>query len=263
MSAEATTTMFPTPVPDPPPDRAEEQRAADRELFALLKASSFKEGPHLSLLRDRLWTYGWKVLRAWMKDGTIIARCRERRIYFPAPYTEVEEMMRRADVREDIAIDCLAEAVPFYLLDCLPHWKPRGGRNLTSFFMSIALRFFRDAYRKWATGHRRRMREVLGELLPVYDAEWETWALVPPPGPEQRTVLWETLDLVLAEASMEERAVCEAMLATGATQEQIAEQLGTTRKAVERRLARVRRRARELAAAGLIMTPSVSSAVPR
>jgi RNA polymerase sigma factor (sigma-70 family) len=253
----------PTPATAPPPDRADEQRAADRELFARLEAGSFKEGPHLGMLRDRIWTYGWKVLRAWMKDGTIIARCREHRVYFAAPYTEVEEIMRRADAREDIAIDCLDKAIPFYLSNCLPQWEPRGGRNLTSFFIPIALRFFRDAYRKWATGHRRRMREVLGELIPVYDAEWETWDLAPPPCPEQQTVLRETLGLILAKASMEERAVCEAMLATGATQEQIAQQLGTTRKTVERRLARVRRRAHNLAAAGLIVVPSVSSAVSR
>lgn len=255
--------MAPTTPATAPPDRADEQRAADRELFARLEADAFMESPHLGMLRDRIWTYGWKVLRAWMKDGTIITRCREHRVYFAAPYTEVKEIMRRADVREDIAIDCLAKAIPFYLSNCLPQWEPRGGRNLTSFFIPIALRFFRDAYRKWATGHRRRMREVLGELIPVYDAEWETWDLAPPPGPEQQTVLRETLGLILAKASMEERAVCEVMLATGATQEQIAQQLGTTRKTVERRLARVRRRARKLAAAGLIVVPSVSSAVPR
>ncbi|MFB9457108.1 hypothetical protein [Streptomyces antimycoticus] len=43
----------------------------------------------------------------------------------------------------------------------------------------------------------------------------------------------------------------------------IAQQLGTTRKSVERRLSRVRRRAEKLAAAGVIMVPSVSSAVTR
>ncbi|MFI1839453.1 RNA polymerase sigma factor [Streptomyces olivaceoviridis] len=243
--------------------RAAEQRAADRELFARLQADGFEEGPHLTVLRDRLWQYGWNVLRSWMKDGTIIARCRERHVRFPAPYTEVEEIMRRADVREDIAIDCLAKAVPFYLETCLPQWDPEGGRNLTSFFMPITLPFFRTAYRQWATGHRRRLREVLGESIPVYNAEWDTWDLVPPPGPEEQTVLRETLSIILAEASMEERAVCQAMLTTGGTQEEIAQMLRTTRKTVERRLSRVRGRARQLAAAGVIMVPSVSTAVTR
>ncbi|MCR8577514.1 ECF-type sigma factor [Streptomyces sp. Isolate_219] len=80
---------------------------------------------------------------------------------------------------------------------------------------------------------------------------------------EHQTVLRETLSIILAKASMEERAVCEAMLTTGATQEEIAQQLGTTRKTVERRLSRVRRRAQKLAAAGSIVVPSVSSAVAR
>ncbi|MER5618306.1 hypothetical protein [Streptomyces sp. NPDC002215] len=222
------------------------------------------EGPLFDMFKDRLWLYGWKVLRAWMRDGTIIERCRERRIYFPAPYTEVEEMMRRDDVRQEIAIDCLSAAVPAFMSSCLQGWDPKGGRNLNGFFLHVALCFFRDAYRRWAVGHRRRMREILGpDAIPVYDSEWDEWIRVPVPGPEERTVLQETLDIILMKASMEERAVCQAMLTTGGTQEEIAQQLGTTRKAVEHRLGRVRRRAKKLAAAGVIMVPSVSSAVTR
>ncbi|MFD4973133.1 ECF-type sigma factor [Streptomyces sp. NPDC058424] len=201
------------------------------------------------------------MLRSWMKDGTIIARCRERNIYFKAPYTEVEEMMRRADVREDIAIDCLSRAVPRYLSVCLQQWDPNGGRNLTSFFMPIALHHFRDAYRRWARVHRRRMYELLGDTYLADDA-YEVWGPVPVPGPEEPAVLRETLRIILAKASVEERTVCEAML-TGATQEEIAQKLGTTRKSVERRLSRVRKRAKQLATSGLIMVPAVSSAVTR
>ncbi|WP_310726216.1 hypothetical protein [Streptomyces sp. N2A] len=243
--------------------RAAAQRAADGELFEQLQADGF-EGPRFEMLQDRLWLYGWSVLRAWMRDGTIIARCRERRIYFPAPYTEVEEMMRRDEVRQEIAIDCVGRAVPPFMSDSLRDWSPNGGRSLNTFFLHLALWFYRDAYRQWAGGYRQRMRELLGpDAVPVYDPDFEEWVRVPVPGPENQTILQETLDLILAQAPMEERAVCKAMLATDATQEQIAEQLGTTRKSVERRLSKVRQRARKLAAAGLIVTPSVSSAVPR
>ncbi|MEN2424366.1 hypothetical protein AABB02_40480 [Streptomyces rimosus] len=107
------------------------------------------------------------------------------------------------------------------------------------------------------------MREILGpDRIWVYDATDDWWDLAPAPGPENQTVLQETLSIILAEASMEERAVCEAMR-TGATQEEIAQRLGTTRKSVERRLSRVRGRAKKLAAAGVIVAPAVSSAVTR
>ncbi|MGW4233096.1 FAD-dependent oxidoreductase [Streptomyces sp. NPDC004980] len=86
----------------------------------------------------------------------------------------------------------------------------------------------------------------------MYDREYEEWYRVAIPGPENQTVLEETLDTILAGASMEERAVCKAMLTTDATQEEIAQQLGTTRKSVERRLSKVRQRARKLAAAGTL-----------
>ncbi|WP_433573949.1 hypothetical protein [Streptomyces sp. CA-251247] len=247
----------------PAEERAAAQRAADRVLYEQLQMDGF-EGPRFDMFKDRLWMYGWKVLRAWMRDGTIIERCRERKIYFPAPYTEVEEMMRRDDIRQDIAIDCLGRAVPVFLADSLQEWKPEGGRSLNSFFLHLALYFYRDAYRQWAGSHRQRMREILGpDAISVYDSECEEWLRVPVPSPEEQTVLQETLDTILAQASMEERAVCKAILTTGATQEEIAKQLGTTRKSVERRLSKVRQRARKLAAEGVIMTPSISSAVTR
>ncbi|URZ99449.1 hypothetical protein NCG97_00225 [Streptomyces lydicamycinicus] len=185
------------PVPSQP-DRGAALRAADRELFEQLQADDF-EGPRFGLLEDRFWRYGWNVLRSWMKQGVIIERCRERRIYFAAPYTEVDELMRRADVRDDIAIDCLGKAIPSFMrgeFSPLRDWDPAGGRNLTSFFLHFALWFFRDAYRVWATGHRRRMREVLGpDRIWVHDAQDDFWDLVPAPGPEVQTVLQEALSI--------------------------------------------------------------------
>ncbi|MFC9484607.1 hypothetical protein ACFTZM_00820 [Streptomyces hydrogenans] len=265
MSAEASPTSSAPPALAAASDLHTARRAADRDLFGRLQASGFK-GPEFETFQDRIWLYGWKVLRAWMRDGEIIARCRENRIYFAAPYTEVEEITRRDDVRQDIAIDCLGKAVPYYLSKSLPRWNPAGGRSLNSFFIPIALRFFRDAYRTWATGHRRRMREILGpDALPVHAEALDPWDQTPSSalGLEEQTVLRETLGIILADASMEERAVCEVIRTTGATQEEIAKKLGTTRKSVERRLSRVRRRAKKLAAAGIILVPSVSSAVPR
>ncbi|WP_327348336.1 hypothetical protein [Streptomyces europaeiscabiei] len=81
------------------------------------------------------------------------------------------------------------------------------------------------------------MREVLGDTM-VTTPAWEVWERVAPPGLEHQTGLRESLSVNLAEGPMDEQAVCEAMLTTGATQEQIAQQLGTTRKTVERRLSR-------------------------
>lgn len=261
MSSQVTP-AFSTPLLAHAPDRRAEQLVSDRELFAQFRAEGF-EGPAFEMFEERLWLYGWNVLRSWMKDGTIIERCRKRKIYFKAPYTEVEEMMRRADVREDIAMDCLSKAVPCYLSDCLEQWNPGGGRNLTSFFVPIAMSHFRDAYRRWARDYRRRLYELSGNSLYRTDDDgYSVWNPTAVPSTEESIVLRESLTLILAEASLDERAVCEAML-TGATQEEIAQKLGTTRKSVERRLSRVRRRARTLAAAGRIVVPSVRSAVTR
>lgn len=161
----------------------------------------------------------------------------------------------------DIAIDCLGTAVTDFLAEggALEGWNPGKGRNLTSYFLHFALRHFRDAYRRWAREQRRRLFEFIGEdTFQWYRFEQGTvaWGLFPFPGPEHQAVLREALAVILDGASREEYAVCKAMLITGATQEEIAQLLGTTRKSVERRLARVRSRAIKLAAAGVIMTPT-------
>ncbi|UUN25530.1 hypothetical protein [Streptomyces sp. FIT100] len=235
-----------------------EQRAADRELYEQLVTDGFT-GPRFELLREDLWLYGWRVLRRWMREGEIIARCRESDIYFFAPYTEVEEMMRRDEVRVDIAGLCLGKAVPLFMrLLSQGRWNPEGGASIRTFFIGLCLACFRDAYREWAGPYRRRLAEV---LHPDVIGGFPKVSLAPEPAAQM--LFRDTIDTILADASWEERAVCMLMLTTGATQEQIAQRLGTTRKAVERRLGRIRRRAQELAAAGVIMVPSVSSAVAK
>ncbi|MFJ7069711.1 ECF-type sigma factor [Streptomyces sp. NPDC101115] len=246
---------------DPTEDPHAARRAEDAELFARLQAREFT-GPEANMLRDRLFLYGWRVLHRWMRDGEIIVKCRENRVFFAAPYTEVEELMRRYDVRQDIAVSAMTRALPRFMAVVLKTWDPEGGRALNTYFLHFALWAFRDAYRQWAKVYRAQMYEILGSAQrnAPEGEEWDPWS--PEPDPEYQTVLEETLATILADASVEERAVCAAMLA-GATQEEIAVQLGTTRKAVERRLARVRGRAKALAAAGDILVPSVSSAVTR
>lgn len=222
----------------PTPRGNPERLAADRELYEQLRADGFT-GLRFEELRDGLWEYGWKAMRRWMRDGTIIERCRERYIFFAAPYTEVEEMMRRGDVRDEIAVERVSHAIAVFMQALAKgSWDPDRGSTLRTYFVGRCLMSFRDAYRSWAGAYRRQLENSL-------DGIWR--GIMPiPDGPghaltaHELFVLRETLDLILDDASREERAVCLLILRYGATQEEIAEQLGTTRKAVERRLARVR-----------------------
>nr|WSX54162.1 sigma-70 family RNA polymerase sigma factor [Streptomyces sp. NBC_00974] len=253
--------MTARPTPIPAPRGNPERLATDRDLYEQLQADRFT-GLGFEQLREDLWVYGWRVMRSWMRDGTVIERCRERRIFFAAPYTEVEEMMRRTDVRDEIAHECVAHAVTTFMA-ALPHpqsWDPDRGATMRTYFIGRCLMSFRDAYQRWAGTNRK----LLGIAI---DGYWRNTGDIPDrPAhaltPAEMIVLRDTLDQILDGASMEERAICRLILFYGATQEEIAEQLGITRKAVERRLARVRGRARALAAAGQIIVPSVRKAVP-
>lgn len=238
----------------PPRVRANPERlAADRELYELLKAARFT-GPRWEQLQDELWRYGWNVLRAWMQDGSVIERCRARHIFFPAPYTEVDEIMRRAEIREEIAATCVHRALTqFTELLATGYWKPDKGATFRTFFIGTCLFYFRDAYKHWAASYRRNVRlhlgpDALGEAAGRRDTRL---------GPAELVLLRDTLDRILEGASLEARAVCNQLLTTGGTQEQIAQRLKTTQKSVERHLSRVRARARHLAASGAIVVPSV------
>ncbi|WP_327072082.1 ECF-type sigma factor [Kitasatospora purpeofusca] len=224
--------------------------AADRELYEQLKADEFT-GIRYTLFQEDLWRYGWKCLLAWMRDGSFVTRCQQRLIFFPAPFTEVEELSRREDAREEIAARALATALPSFTCTFEFFWEPGKGATIRTYFIGQCLFALRDAYREWATGHRRRHRAALDSDT-VRSAESD---------PEHQALVLDSLQTILEGASIEARAVCNLMLTTGGTQEQIAEQLGTTRKSVERHLSRLRARARELAAAGTILAPSVRAAV--
>ncbi|MFF3727433.1 hypothetical protein ACFYYM_34265 [Streptomyces erythrochromogenes] len=246
------------------PRGSAERLLADAARLQQIRKEGFRaDGPRYRELHDELWVYGWRVMRAWMGDGTVIARCRLKGFRFPAPYTEVEEMMQRADVRDEIAHTCVSKAVQSFLSDLARQdfWDADKGATLRTYFVGRCLMLFGDAYRKWAGPYRRRLEAAA-------DGIWRGITPVPDrPAPslafDQVVVLQESLDRILLDAAKEDRAICRMILAHDATQEQIAEQLGTTRKSVERRMAKLRSRAHDLASAGVITTPSVSSGAGR
>ncbi|MFE3584522.1 sigma-70 RNA polymerase sigma factor region 4 domain-containing protein [Streptomyces vinaceus] len=248
----------------PRPQGSAERLVADAARVAQVRKEGFRsDGPRYRELHDELWVYGWRVMRAWMRDGTVIARCRLKGFRFPAPYTEVEEMMQRVDVRDEIAHTCVSKAVESFLSDLEKEdfWDAHQGATLRTYFIGRCLMLFGDAYRKWASPYRRRLEAaadgIWRGIAPVPDRQ------VPGLSFDEMITLQESLTQILRGASKEDRAICRLILTHDATQEQIAKQLGTTRKAVERRMAKLRARAHDLAAVGVITMPSVSSRTGR
>ncbi len=251
----------PTPVSAPQRRRADPTRLeADRQLYADLAGTGF-EGPGTELLLADLWRYGFDVVLAGMRTGTIYELCAMKGFGFTASEDEMEVLRRRADLRDEVAADCLHHAYQdFIAILQAEYWDPDKGATLRTFFVGTCLFAFRDAFRRWARPRRRYLQMIDSYAGFERTREQSTdtaWF-------EKAVILRETLDLILDGVSINARAVCKQMLSEpNATQDEIGQMLGKSRKSVERHLSRVRERAQRLAAAGVIIVPSVSSAVTR
>ncbi|MEW1926766.1 hypothetical protein [Streptomyces sp. NPDC088360] len=223
-----------------------EMLAADRALYERLQADEFV-GREMEQLRQDLWVYGWKVLRAWMRDGTIVEKCGARDIPIPARWHEIETLKRRGDFRDEIAHDATLAAVAQFTDDSLPNgiWDPRKGATMRTYFTVTCMFTFRDAFKKWASSHRRHLA-VTADV--VFDGE-RLGRNLPP---DEAAVYRWTLKRILQDATWEARAICSLIYQQKMTQKEIAEELGMTSRAVEGHMRRLRIQVRKLTARGEI-----------
>jgi DNA-directed RNA polymerase specialized sigma24 family protein len=223
-----------------------EKLEADRALYERLQRSDFT-GWEMDLLREDLWLYGWKCLRAWMKDGTIIAKCGERGIVVPARWPEVETLTRRGDLRDEVAHDSVERAVRTFTEEYLPsgRWDPGKGATMRTYFIRTCMYAFRDAFKDWSYSYRRNL---FASAEPLVGAE-----LYAPYGSyEDTTVFQETIQRILENAGPEARAICGYIWETKTSQKEIGDGLGMTSRAVEGHMRRLRARAKLLVAKGEI-----------
>ncbi|MGO4417337.1 hypothetical protein AB4Z54_00805 [Streptomyces sp. MCAF7] len=228
------------PVADPA------QMAADRELYALLEREGF-EGWRTERFKEELWLYGWRSLRRWMRDGSIVKRCAEKGIKFYARPEENQLLTRLAELRSELAVESVEAAVARFVEKTLPagKWDPDKGATLRTFFIGCCLYAFRDEFKIWA--RRRR-----AHLIAVYRAILTYDRVSPETAAEDVAVQRDTLRRILEDATVEARAICALILERGANHKEIGDQLGMTSRAVEGQMRRLRRRAQAMARRGEI-----------
>ncbi|MFD5899626.1 hypothetical protein [Streptomyces sp. NPDC060366] len=223
-----------------------EKLEADRALHGRLQRCGFT-GWEMDLLREDLWLYGWKCLRAWMKDGSIFAKCGERGIAVPARWPEAETLARRGDLRDEVAHNAVELAVRTFTEEYLPdgRWDPGKGATMRTYFIRTCMYAFREAFKDWS--HRYR-RNLFSAADPLVHAD-----LYSPYGSyEDATVLQETIQRILENAGPEVRAICGCIWETKMSQKEIGDELGMTSRAVEGHMRRLRARVRLLVAKGEI-----------
>jgi hypothetical protein len=211
--------------------------AADFDLVTDLGLRRF-EGPDYDYFATELARYGMAVISAWMGQGLIFARCRDRGFgglpVLDRPFTE--------DEITELTGETVAKALNRFREGVLmtQKWDYRKGASLRTYFVGQCLIRFANIYRQWWEGEERNRLQwaeddVLDALLPKGD------------DPAGRTV-----DRIVADAALQgvrDPRVRRAMVLTGAdwTQQQIAQTLGVTEKAVERMLSNERGRLRRRA----------------
>ncbi|WP_410540504.1 sigma-70 family RNA polymerase sigma factor [Streptomyces sp. KL2] len=234
-----------------------DQMEADRELYRRLRAAEFTGWLRKHLEQD-LWQYGWRVLRAWMRDGSVMNRCAEKGIRMSSRSEEEQILMRSDDVRDEIAFEAVKPAVEYFINDVLAEgkWDPRRGATLRTYFMGTCLHYFRDAFKTWARSHRRRLKEVSGSLDLVDRPSREVH-------PEELAALRDTVRRVLSGASWEVRAICALIYESGLTQKEIGEKLGMTSRVVEVHLRKLRKQAKLRVRLGHVSVPYYPKTVAR
>jgi DNA-directed RNA polymerase specialized sigma24 family protein len=207
------------------------RRAGDARLYEELAKEGFT-GHRYELFERHLATYGLGVLTAWIKSGMIFAKLRDRGIVLP-PWHEspIEE-----DV-QDLATMTVAHALSTFRNKALiaGQWRSDGGASLTTYFIGTCLLAFVNVWRSWlrAQRHWEEGTHLAAQVEPGHE----------PITPEAEIIGRDLIRSLLADFSERDQQVV-TLIIDGYSHGEIAEHLGTTRRAVEGMLYRIRTKAK-------------------
>ena len=214
--------------------RRRERLAEDAELVDWLRRSHFT-GRDYDLFATELARYGYAVTVAWIRQGAIFGKCRERGAGLPEPPLGA---LSRPDVAEELANETVAKALRSFRDTVLipGRWNPARGASLKTFFIGQCLIRFPNIYRAWLKDEIHT--DLLVDELTVFDRPASSGS---PTDPALLAVLRQEVDVLLADASPRVRTMLTLLLA-GYTQADVANLLGLTENAVQKALAYYRTR---------------------
>jgi DNA-directed RNA polymerase specialized sigma24 family protein len=202
---------------------------ADHDLQAELAYDGF-QGPKWDMFAHRLAEYGLAVIKAWLKTGEMWNQCKKRNCWPGPPPASLSE-----DDRAELANETVARAIKTFRDRAMVQggWKLKGGASLRTYYIGTCVYAFPNVYRKWR-------REQVSELKSIgieSDLPVTAW---------QDAIEIGIEDIPLKEGlnNISDETTRQAILlqVAGYHIDEIAELLQTAAKAVERILARQRRR---------------------
>lgn len=215
--------------------------AAEARIVDILRADNF-QGPRFQTATARWMGYGWRTISKWTHSGEIFSRARQAGRPVPAHMTTPDW---DADDRAEVATDTVIAGLDLFLEHGLVRgkWTPAGGASLTTYFVGASIRSFRPVYSRWF----RTLQSGQSELdLPAADRD--------APATERDIPDQRATDPFYAAATHDEikrilpyitdtkvrRGL--AFRALGYTQQDAAQKVGLTEKALEGRIGRLRAR---------------------
>jgi DNA-directed RNA polymerase specialized sigma24 family protein len=210
-----------------------ERLAADIELVSRLMWAQY-QGREWHIFQAALAQYGVAVLVKWMLSGRIFIECKRK------GFGELPRWRRRdRDDAIGISGETVARALLFFrervLLPGL--WDPARGASVRTYFIGACIRHFPNEY------HRSLGSERLASRYSVSDEANAMQSL-----PDHRRFLRPDMRAELASdfRAIQDPQTREIVLLTaqGASQQEIAHTLKTTRKSVEAKLYRLHERVR-------------------
>jgi DNA-directed RNA polymerase specialized sigma24 family protein len=214
--------------------RRRDRLVEDAELVDWLRRSNFT-GRDYDLFATELARYGYAVAVAWIRQGAIFGKCRERGAGLPEPPPGT---LSRPDVAEELANETVAKALNTFRNTVLipGRWNPARGASLKTFFIGQCLIRFPNIYRAWLKTELHH--DLLIDELAIFDRPARGG---PPTDPAQLAVIRQELDTLIGDAPRGTRPMLELLLA-GHTRAEVAAQLGVTENAVQKALAYYRKR---------------------
>jgi DNA-directed RNA polymerase specialized sigma24 family protein len=196
--------------------------AADQELLDALMWRGYS-GPAWQAFSHALAAYGYQVVLAWCLSGRIFVECGRKGFGLPK---KAARRITRDDASE-LACETVAASIVYFRDHVLvPRvWDPTRGASLKTFFIGACVMGFANVYRQW--------RLENGTLTFVGDVH------APSPTGSSNAAVACDIERMFASVPPRDRELLR-LAGLGYTQIEIAELLRTTRKAVERRLGRLR-----------------------
>jgi DNA-directed RNA polymerase specialized sigma24 family protein len=214
--------------------------AADARIVDILRADNF-QGPRYQKATTRLMEYGWLTINKWTGNGDIFAHARRAGRPVPAHMTTPDW---DADDRAEVATDTVIAGLDLFLEHGLIRgkWNPAGGASLTTYFVGASIRSFRPVYIRWFRGVQTGQAEL---DLPASDDTASAERDIPDQratDPFYAAATHDEIKRILPYITDTKVRKGLALRALGYTQQQAAEKVGLTEKALEGRIGRLRAR---------------------